>query len=569
MEATLILGRMPEGSQPEHFRAAGPWCFAGREELFPGWENSFQFAPEPLRDVNILAQTAREACAIFADNLPALAARLCPYSAALPDAYWETLLAPWGVDVARQIADRWQRVKAMTGTWGDLPLRVPLLPENCAFRFTGEHDFTLYGSLGISFNHWLFSRLLEACWPTAWRRKYLPPVNSVYGNSAPPALKERVKHWARRILLRLPFPRLKGVSLWQSLRFSLALAHTSRGQDRSLPLAATFGAAATGADAHLPLDPLPIFLAALPEAFTRLEHPRALRKSRTAPRLRVASVLAYEDTIYRQKLAVWRGRGNRLMYVQHGSGYGQARVACLSAVVEYSQHAFVTWGWNDPAGCRGNFISLPYPQVARIAGRWKGTGGKSLLFVGTEMPLFAYRLDSWPTPLQLLRYRNDKARFFTALKKDLHPRALYRPYFPVPGTFKDADWLLPQFPRVRLCTGPLTRQMLRCRVFVIDHPGTTMLESLAADAPTVLYWSRDAWPQTSEHEELLDVLAEAGILHAGPEEAAAKVNSVFDDAPDWWKGETVQAARRQYCARYAMTVAGSENDCWVNTLTKL
>ena len=210
---TLVLGTMPRGAEPETHWAAGPWCFAGAEDFFPDWEDRFVFAPEPLRDLKVLERAAKEAQALCVDSLPALAARLCPHSAELPAPYWETLLTPWAIDVAKQIVERWQRVKAMTEAWGHLPLLVPLLPENCTFSFRGEHDFTLHGALGVAFNHWLLSRLLEAHWPEAWRKEMLPPLSEAYGDETPTDLKGRLRQWARRAQLRLLFPRLKGMSL--------------------------------------------------------------------------------------------------------------------------------------------------------------------------------------------------------------------------------------------------------------------------------------------------------------------------------------------------------------------
>lgn len=566
---TLVLGAMPRGAAPETHRAAGPWCFAGLEDFFPDWEYRFTFAPEPLRDLKVLERTAKEAQALCVDSLPALAARLCPHSAALPAPYWETLLTPWAIDMAKQIVERWQRVRAMTEVWGHVPLRVPLLPENCAFNFRDEHDFTLHGALGTAFNHWLLSRLLEARWPEAWRKEMLPPLCRACGDEKPAGLKDRLRHWARQAQLHLPFPRLKGMSIRQALRFSLALLHASHGQDHSQPLAATYGSRATGADAALPLDPLPLFLAALPHSLARLRHPRRLAKALFPPRLRVASVAAYENTVYRQRLAVWRARGNRLMYVQHGGNYGQVRVTCDTALVEYSQHAFGTWGWSKHAGSRGNFIPLPYPQIARIAGRWHGENGRHLLFVGTEMPACGYRLNSCPTPLQMVQYREDKQWFLEALGRALQSRTFYRPYFSLPGTLQDATWLLPRFPHVRLSVGPLTPQLLECRLLVLDHHGTTMLEALAANVPTILFWTREVWPLTPESEALLDLLARAGIWFASAEEAAAKVNQVWKDPLSWWHSAVVQDARRAYCALQAVMVKGSENSCWTQTLKKL
>lgn len=46
----LVLGLMPRGADPDTHWAAGPWCFDTEEDFFPGWEDSFVFGREPLRD---------------------------------------------------------------------------------------------------------------------------------------------------------------------------------------------------------------------------------------------------------------------------------------------------------------------------------------------------------------------------------------------------------------------------------------------------------------------------------------------------------------------------------------
>lgn len=558
----LILGAMPAGAQPTTHLAAGPWCFAGQEERFPDFEERFTFAPEPLLDRPLEALVARKAQALCADMVPQVAKALCPGSK-LPDVYFDTLLAPWAIEVAKQIVERWERVKAMVAAFGGLPLLVPLLPDDCSFRFATEHMFTLHGALGMHWNHWLLSRLVERVAPRTWRLEYLEPVTENHDAPQPSGLRELV----RRLSLNLPCPKLKGMGVRQALRLSFSLLKPRFGCDRSIPLKA-YGSEARSITFDLPVDPLPVFLACLPDSIRDLEHPRRIART-FWPMLRIASIVAYEDTRYRQKLAIWRARGHRLMYVQHGGNYGQVQNVCDTEIVEYSQHAFGTWGWSKHGAAAGNFQPVPYPQLAAVADRWQGRHSRHLLVVGTEMPLFPYRLDAHPTPLQILQYRDDKQWFFESLGKALQARAFYRPYFPVPGTLQDADWLLPRFPKVRLSTGPLTPQMLECRVLVCDHHGTTMIEAMVANVPTILYWSRTAWPLTAEADALLGVLEGAGIWHATAEEAAAKVREIWADPLSWWQSRKVQDARRAYCALEGLVTENDPNRLWIHTLGKL
>ncbi|MDO5484174.1 MAG: hypothetical protein Q4F27_04625, partial [Desulfovibrionaceae bacterium] len=191
------------------------------------------------------------------------------------------------------------------------------------------------------------------------------------------------------------------------------------------------------------------------------------------------------------------------------------------------------------------------------------------LFVGTEIAAVGYRLDAHPTPLQMVAYRKAKEDFFAALPRSLQQAALYRPYFDVPGSLQDAPWLLPRFPLLRLCTGPLLPQILACRLLVLDHHGTTLLEAMTAGIPCICYWQREAWPLTPEGEDMLDELAGAGIWYATPQAAAEAAQRIWEAGEDWWAAPARQAARRKFRSRYALTVERSENPLWLQTLKNL
>lgn len=568
---TLVLGAMLKTATPTSHWASGPWCFAGQEDLFPKWETTFTFAPEPLKGNTKLAKTAvKQAQALCVDSLPALAATICSHSTSLPLSYWEVLLAPWAIVIAQQIVERQLRVKAMIDAWGHLPLKVPLLPFDCNFDFAREQDVVLYGALGAVFNHWLFSRLLEAQWPQAWQKEYLPRLSLTFCQKQSKELS--LRHKIKKLQLYLPFPKLKGMGILQALRFSLALLHASRASDDSYPLHKIYGSAATDTVFDLPpANTLPLFLATLPHSIRDLRHPSRIDRARH-PRVRTASIHAYEDSAYRQRLALWRGQGNHLVWVQHGGNYGQTQLACASALVEYSQHAFVTWGWTKHDDSPGNFIPLPHPQLVRIKGLYfKEHSHKKnmLLFVGTEITSVGYRLDSHPTPLQMISYRKDKEKFFANLPSSIHESSFYRPYFDVPGSLQDASWLLPRFPLIRLCHGALFPQMLSSRLLVLDHHGTTLLEALAAGIPCICYWQRSAWPLTVQAEALVDTLGKAGIWYPTPQEAAEAVKHIWADVETWWTTPVRQEAREAFCDTYALATADSQSSSWLKTLKRL
>lgn len=562
-ELFLVLGQMPADATPDSHLSSGPWCFGGEEEKFPGWEKNFHFPPEPLADPARLPQAASRAQALCVAAIPEIAAALDNHWQKMPMIYWQTLLAPWAIKVASQIVERLDRIEAMISCWGHLPLQVPLSPKSMDFNFRDEQDFSLRGALGSIFNAWLMSFILRESLPARWK---IIPSAPVYPEKKPTRTGGRLnaaafREIAKKILLALPFPPLKGMSVCQAIKFSRSLLHPCQTRDHSLNMEKAFGMDAGVANFR------EVFLASLPQSLRDLRHNPAKCRKCGKPRLRVASIAAYEDASYRQGLAYWRASGNRLAYVQHGGNYGQVKVACDVAVVEYAQDIFFTWGWRSHGLTKGNFQPMPYPYLCRINNAWKGGSGK-LVFVGTEMALYGYRLDSRPTPMQFISYREAKKVFFETIPEAILSRSLYRPYFPLPGTLADGSWLLERFPGLEICRGPLLPRVLEARLLVLDHHGTTMLEAFVANVPLIMYWQREDWPLTREAGQLLDKLEECGIWHGTPRAAARKVAEIWDNSVAWWGSEPIQRARKEFCASQAL-VSDDVDYLWTNTLKKI
>lgn len=569
-EQFLCIGPVPKNAQAHTHRVAGPWCFVGQEEFFPEWEEHFVFGPEPLRDRAALASATAQAKRLMARYIGPLARHVRPRGTALPDAYWDMVFGAWLIMAAQQIVDRWLRIESMIALWGHEPLTVHVLPSECTFTFGDDHDYVLGGCLGQTYNHWLMSCLLEAVWPAAWKKVELSPVHERHcaGDQAV-SFKDTCKEYARQTLLRMPFPVVKGFGLRHVLRFSQALVANSNQTDYSRPLATYDLSTDVLPELNLPCDVLPLLYASLPQTLRQAKHPESLQPA-TRKRTRVGNVAVYEDTAYRLKLARWRGMGHKLVFVQHGGNYGHVANSSMTPVVEYCQHAFITWGWTQEGRELGNFIPLPHAQLAALHNRHaESSAGGSLLFVGAELSVVPYRMDSRLTPCQIVQYREDKQWFFEALPRDVQARSLYRPYFNVPGTLSDAEWLLPRFPLVHLCSGPLDPHMLSCRLLVLDHHGTTLELGMAANVPMVLYWDRNAWAVCPQTEAALDVLAAAGIWQPTAESAAMHIRRIWGDVAGWWNSAPVQEARQLWMQHYSLTVDTSIEPSWIKALRSL
>ena len=281
----LVLGSMPIPSDPAAVLAAGPWCFAGLEDFFPDWEDHYALAPEPLADRALQKKAIGQALSLASDMIPRLAQKLQP-DHDLPADYWELLLSPYCINVARILVEIWYRVRALVNTHGCEPLQVELLPEDCTFHMGTDADVVLHGCLNPVCLHWLFSCLLRPVCPPAWTVTEGTAVSEDYPQHRPEGAGARLKEALRRLLLHLPFPPLKGMGLVRALRYSLALRHPSRCEDHSRPLRMFYASSVTGATLDLPMDPLPLFMSLLPQSLRDLKHPEEPPAPMKTPRVR-------------------------------------------------------------------------------------------------------------------------------------------------------------------------------------------------------------------------------------------------------------------------------------------
>lgn len=563
---TLILGSVPENANPATHALAGPWCTAPASAE----EEGYRMPPEPLAEAEALETAARQARQLVSRLAPRLRDALnAVYGTDYDERYWDFVLAPWLVRAAETLVDRLHRAAGILETFGGLPLSVPVLPPSAAsavpdFAFADTRDFIMGGILNPQWNHWLFSRLLERRWPEKWTAVQAPRIE----RPALPRPPENVlKRLARTVLFSLPFPRIKGFSLRQSLELSLVLLLNRDRRDDTLPLRLLGDPSAPPLPLGFTEEEASLFiLSILPKSLKEAAIPLSLGHREARIRSRVVSVAACEDDAYRIKMALHRGRGCRMIFIQHGGEYGYVKTSVAYPLVEYRQHRFITWGWKRHGLLPGNYLPLPHPQLAALRGAHREKR-PALLLVGTEMALLPYTLKSMLRGRQHFAYREDKARFLAALPDALRAQSGYRPYFDVPSSLEDAPWLLRRFPEVTRSTGPLEPQMLGCRLLVLDHAGTTFAQALAADIPLLLYWNPETALFTPEAETLLGKLREAGILHDSPESAAAKAAEIWDDVPGWWA--SVRAACKPWAAQHALTNKDDVSHVWKMVLKEL
>ena len=549
----------------------GSWCPASCHST-AGFERPYHLMPSPWDDRERYYRAAAyvDACS------EALLRELSHYLNGVhgtnhSERYWRIVLGPWLILYTSIIYDRFVHLKAAFAEYRDLETigmlessyRVPS-NFNEAASFV-EHD---------PYNLQIFSQLLKLLNHSFTRKPFRGSFGGPSKNATLP--RERVLRFSER-LMRFPFQSrakvtVRGTSLSpvQSWKLAWATGFQALPLDfslvpRSVDHTAVFNKARLGLSElpskdefqHMLIVLLPTHFPTLYLEGYRVAHAR-ISKVRCTPLL-VSGYAWYGD----EEMKLYAARATEgkscLVSVQHGGGYGVYRCAPYEIHERRLADHFLSWGWADDRKNNSNIVNPRFCELQDKVRR--RMAGKNILFVATGQPRYLYRFHSCPAGSQWDGYFDWQVRFFTKLPADLQSFVRYRPYpinyghageFRVQRSFPTLKW--------EASSGVVWNKLIEARIVIIDHLGTTLLETLAGNIPTILFWDPQRWEVRDEAQRYFERLRQAQILWHSPEGAAEKLLDAYTDPGRWWNSDLVQSARGEFVSRHALT---KEN--WVST----
>ena len=214
---------------------------------------------------------------------------------------------------------------------------------------------------------------------------------------------------------------------------------------------------------------------------------------------------------------------------------------------------FYSWGWTSGLRRNAQVFAMPAPQLCDLGSiarrRPKDVVG-SIVLVTTTHPRYLYRFQSHPVGPQWKEHLEGSLTFADALTRQRRPRQT------VSGPAwwgSDQIWRA-RFPDLTFDDHvPIRRHLRSARLFVIDHPSTTLLEAISVDAPTVLYWDSGRFLLRATAQPYFDSLRTAGVLHDSPHAAAELVNRIAPDPIGWWHTSVVREAVAAFRTHFALT----------------
>jgi putative transferase (TIGR04331 family) len=563
-----------------HLLFLGPWCLLGNNKDYLA-KAKYSLLASPFKPATKIKEAADYCWTLYEFLMPQIKKEMNKlHNVNYPERYWRILLGPWVYHFIGIFYDRYRRIEVALNRYPDFITDI-LQVEQCKPVTANTIDFINQASEDNYYNLQLFSiicrhlcfggcRELKLDLPEKHLTSYVQQgitsrlwswfENEIYSDSRPILLSEMyhitpIDKITMRLDKRFKFVGFKSFklpdiedikSINYSLRNNLKFFHI--GDDFSSLLANV-----------LPLA-IPLCYIEQFSVFTE----KANNDMHSGIKFFGSAVGWYfnENLKYYTAEAVLNGAG--LLDFQHGGAYGSSWVVPPEDL-SLEKNVFFTWGWDW--GGKGNTIPLPNPHLSRLKNRYHTGNKKSILMVGTAMPPYHYRFDAGIKTDDMFSYLDNKSKFITVLKDDIKQQLEYRPY-------KDYGWneisyIKTIYSGVSIASeGRLIDYMKKARIVVIDHAQTGFLEALTLNVPTVLYWDHDIYVMRPEAEPYFQQLRDVGILYKDPENAARKVNEIYDDPMKWWQSRAVQEAKNNFCQKFALSSNNWKKD-WAEVLANI
>ena len=248
-------------------------------------------------------------------------------------------------------------------------------------------------------------------------------------------------------------------------------------------------------------------------------------------------------------------QGTKYFVGQHGNNYGTHRYYNKS-VEEITADKFITWGWKDNLPQHEPAFLFKRPRKMKEKRRYR----HGLLLIEVHYP---HRNTTWDGVYEFKEYFQEQTEFIRHLRKDVRETVkirLHSGYTQFPFSEPERWYEFDHELDIDLGAHPISNLTTRSRLVVHSYDSTGILESLAANIPTLAFWQGEYSHLRDSAVEYYQCLFEAGIVHFSAESIAQKIEEIWDDIDTWWLDPTVQSARKRFCERYARNTNSPVHD---------
>lgn len=249
-------------------------------------------------------------------------------------------------------------------------------------------------------------------------------------------------------------------------------------------------------------------------------------------------------TLFKFLAADWRLDGTKILNHQHGGNYGLDRIHAVENYETRVADRFYTLGWTGESPKQ---TVLPWPMFPKAS---KEINKKSILLNCIAYPAPVYRIHFQPMSGTIATMLEESVAFVKEMKG--RARMTLRPS-PNDYAMRTVDTLSAIDTNIAiddLQTAGVNSYMASDLV-VHSYLGTSWLETLALDIPTVVFFDPEIYSWREASLKLVEALKNVGILHESGGDAGKFVRTIWENPRLWWNQSGVQNARNEFVSHYA------------------
>jgi putative transferase (TIGR04331 family) len=245
-------------------------------------------------------------------------------------------------------------------------------------------------------------------------------------------------------------------------------------------------------------------------------------------------------------------KGTKLVGMPHGGHYGHELWSANEVHETKIADQYCTWGWSDKNYT--NLVPLPSLQLAGFQKRIQCNPKGNILWIGTSIQRYLDNMMGVKVSFRILEYIEDQKGFLKNLspeiKNILTMRLFHTDYRR--GIREQLSEAIPNL-NFDASKGTIFQELNKSRLCIATYNGTSILETLSANFPTLGFWNFDHWPLRETAQSYFEDLCKVGIVHKTPESAASKMNEIYKDPMSWWLSNEVQESKNKFCHQFART----------------
>lgn len=474
------------------------------------------------------------------------------FNFSVSDRYWDILIGPWLRSCCDNVVRRWAYLNQAIDEFGVTESYTTIDHSDFSNR---PHNLLEYRNLlkRQSWNQYMYSTMWDLMTNSHFSSLPQVPGSEFREVARDPISQKHPTPRKRAVLADTYLPRVSEIVL------TMLLGSRPKSTPRVEPPSAIFD---PDLRTRLSFDDPPLDqLHAIGREIVRDQIPTSyfeglpvLRESTRQLRLPDAPEIIFTsnrhlyDDVFNAWVAQATEHGSKYVIGQHGGFYGLSRFPSYAELHEEDvSDANITWGWGRSKK------QLPGICLTTVGRKSKPSKrAKHLLIVCDHM---------WTEPRSLFFDISEHVNYLEyvtscaiGLPPEISKSVVVRLNHAHAETgSSQLDWWKTHAPSVNVDNGLVRIQEIirESRLVVSTYNGTTFLETLNLNIPTLITWSNSYIQVRDESLPYFQQLESAGIFHNTERSFIEHVTKNWNNIESWWASDTVQSARLAFCNQFS------------------